>query len=148
MTTTTGPSYATAPNRVMHAGNGIDYAYRELGTGARPLVLLQHFRGNLENWDPPLVDALARERRVVAFDNVGIGATTGTTPNTMEQMAHDALFFIDALGSTSRHPRLLHRQLCSPGDRTHSARRGTSSCVGLLSATRGRRDAWVGPRGD
>jgi pimeloyl-ACP methyl ester carboxylesterase len=44
-----------------------------------------------------LVDALARERRVVAFDNVGIGATTGTTPNTMEQMAHDALFFIDAL---------------------------------------------------
>jgi len=97
MTTTTGLSYATAPNRVMHAGNGIDYAYRELGTGTRPLVLLQHFRGNLENWDPPLVDALAGERRVVAFDNVGIGATTGTTPNTMEQMAHDALFFIDAL---------------------------------------------------
>jgi pimeloyl-ACP methyl ester carboxylesterase len=97
MTTTTGLSYATAPNLVMHAGNGIDYAYRELGTGTRPLVLLQHFRGNLENWDPPLVDALARERRVVAFDNVGIGATTGTTPNTMEQMAHDALFFIDAL---------------------------------------------------
>jgi pimeloyl-ACP methyl ester carboxylesterase len=97
MTTTTGLSYATAPNRVMHAGNGIDYAYRELGTGTRPLVLLQHFRGNLENWDPPLVDALARERRVVAFDNVGIGDTTGTTPNTMEQMAHDALFFIDAL---------------------------------------------------
>jgi pimeloyl-ACP methyl ester carboxylesterase len=97
MTTTTGLSYATAPNRVMHAGNGIDYAYRELGTGTRPLVLLQHFRDNLENWDPPLVDALARERRVVAFDNVGVGATTGTTPNTMEQMAHDALFFIDAL---------------------------------------------------
>ncbi|MCU1700753.1 MAG: hypothetical protein JWR34_6816 [Mycobacterium sp.] len=97
MTTTTGPSYATAPSRVMHAGNGIDYAYRDLGAGTRPLVLLQHFRGNLENWDPPLVDALARERRVVAFDNVGIEATTGTTPNTMEQMAHDALFFIDAL---------------------------------------------------
>src|SRR5258705_9183270 len=97
MTTTTGLSYVIAPNRVMHAGNGIDYAYRELGTGRRPLVLLQHFRGNLENWDPPLVDALAQERRVVAFDNVGIGATTGKTPNTMEQMAHDALFFIDAL---------------------------------------------------
>jgi len=97
MTTTTGLSYATAPNRVIHAGNGINYAYRELGTGTSLLVLLQHFRGNLENWDPPLVDALARERRVVAFDNVGIGATTGTTPNTMEQMAHDALFFIDAL---------------------------------------------------
>jgi pimeloyl-ACP methyl ester carboxylesterase len=97
MTTTAGQSYATAPNRLMHASNGIDYAYREIGTGTIPLVLLQHFRGNLENWDPPLLDALASERRVTAFDNVGIGATTGTTPNTMEQMAHDALFFIDAL---------------------------------------------------
>src|SRR5271170_6562661 len=97
MTTTTAQSYATAPNRVMHAGNGIDYAYRELGTGTRPLVLLQHFRGNLENWDPPLVDALARERRVVAFDNVGVGGTTGTTPSTIEQMARDALAFIAGL---------------------------------------------------
>src|SRR5258705_10373124 len=97
MTTKAGPSYTTAPNRLMHASNGIDYAYREIGTGTIPLVLLQHFRGNLENWDPPLLDALASERRVTAFDNVGIGATTGTTPNTMEQMAHDALFFIDAL---------------------------------------------------
>jgi len=97
MTTTAGQSYTTAPNRLMHASNGIDYAYREIGTGTIPLVLLQHFRGNLENWDPPLLDALASERRVIAFDNVGIGATTGTTPNTMEQMAHDALFFIDAL---------------------------------------------------
>src|SRR6478752_3382856 len=97
MTTTAGQSYATAPNRLMHASNGIDYAYREIGTGTIPFVLLQHFRGNLENWDPPLLDALASERRVTAFDNVGIGATTGTTPNTMEQMAHDALFFIDAL---------------------------------------------------
>jgi pimeloyl-ACP methyl ester carboxylesterase len=100
MTTTAGQSYATAPNRLMHASNGIDYAYREIGTGTIPLVLLQHFRGNLENWDPPLPDALASERRVIAFDNVGIGATTGTTPNTMEQMAHDALFFIDARFST------------------------------------------------
>ena len=97
MTTTAGQSYATAPSRLMHASNGIDYAYREISTGTIPLVLLQHFRGNLENWDPPLLDALASERRVIAFDNVGIGATTGTTPNTMEQMAHDALFFIDAL---------------------------------------------------
>src|SRR6202051_999307 len=97
MTTTTGLSYATAPNRVMHAGNGIDYAYRELGTGTRPLVLLQHFRGNLENWDPPLVDALGAQRRVVAFDNVGVAATTGTTPDTMEQMARDAITFIAAL---------------------------------------------------
>src|SRR5262249_12568089 len=55
------------------AENGIEYAYRDLGGGDVPLVLLQHFRGNLDNWDPSLVDALAADRRVVAFDNVGVG---------------------------------------------------------------------------
>jgi pimeloyl-ACP methyl ester carboxylesterase len=97
MTTTTGISYGTVPNQVIHAGNGIDYAYREIGSGAVPLVLLQHFRGNLENWDPVLVDALAARQRVVAFDNVGVGATTGSTPDTIEQMARDAIAFIAAL---------------------------------------------------
>jgi pimeloyl-ACP methyl ester carboxylesterase len=62
-----------------------------------PLVLLQHFRGNLENWDPQLVAALASQRRVVAFDNAGVGGTTGTTPDTIEQMARDAIAFIAAL---------------------------------------------------
>ena len=97
MAATTVLSYGTAPIKVIHADIGIDYAYREIGSGAVPLVLLQHFRGNLENWDPPLVDALASQRRVVAFDNVGVGGTTGTTPSTIEQMARDALAFIAGL---------------------------------------------------
>jgi pimeloyl-ACP methyl ester carboxylesterase len=97
MTTVAGVSYGTARNKAIHADNGIEYAYREIGTGAVPLVLLQHFRGNLENWDPQLVDALACKRRIVAFDNLGVGATTGTTPSTIEQMARDALAFIAAL---------------------------------------------------
>jgi pimeloyl-ACP methyl ester carboxylesterase len=96
-TATTGLSYGTAPNQVIRANNGIDYAYREIGTGTVPLVLLQHFRGNLESWDHQLVDALATQRRVVAFDNVGVGATTGITPDTIEQMARDAIAFITAL---------------------------------------------------
>jgi pimeloyl-ACP methyl ester carboxylesterase len=69
------------------ADNGIEYAYRELGGGAVPLVSLQHFRANLDNWDPALVDALAADRRVVTFEDVGVGATTGKTPNTVEAMA-------------------------------------------------------------
>jgi pimeloyl-ACP methyl ester carboxylesterase len=97
MTITTELSYSTASNQVIHAENGIAYAYREIGSGTVPLVLLQHFRGNLDNWDPPLVDALATQRRVIAFDNAGVGATTGTTPDTIEQMARDAVAFIAAL---------------------------------------------------
>jgi pimeloyl-ACP methyl ester carboxylesterase len=99
MTTTTGLSYGTAPNQLIRAGNGIAYAYREIGSSTVPLVLLQHFRGNLENWDAQLVDALAAQRRVVAFDNAGVGATTGTTPDTIEQMARDAIAFIAALNA-------------------------------------------------
>jgi pimeloyl-ACP methyl ester carboxylesterase len=99
MTTTTGLSYGSAPNQLIRAGNGIDYAHREIGSSTVPLVLLQHFRGNLENWDPQLLDALAAQRRVVAFDNAGVGATTGTTPDTIEQMARDAIAFIATLNA-------------------------------------------------
>jgi pimeloyl-ACP methyl ester carboxylesterase len=79
------------------AGNAIEYAYRDPGESEVPLVLLQHFRGNLDNWDPALIDALAAERRVVTFDNVGVGASTGSTPNTVEAMAHDAIAFLEAM---------------------------------------------------
>ncbi|QIY72378.1 alpha/beta hydrolase [Streptomyces sp. RLB1-33] len=96
-------SYSGLPNERVKAANGIDYAYRDTGPtddGAGvPLVLLQHFRGNLDNWDPALIDALAPARRVIAFDNAGVGGSTGTTPNTADRMAHDAIAFIEAIGA-------------------------------------------------
>jgi pimeloyl-ACP methyl ester carboxylesterase len=85
-----GNSSSGLPNKLVRAANGIDYAYRDTGpqTGSNvPLVLLQHFRGNLDNWDPALIDALASGRRVITFDNAGVGGSTGSTPNTVEQMA-------------------------------------------------------------
>jgi pimeloyl-ACP methyl ester carboxylesterase len=91
-------TYSEIPNRLLSAANGIDYAHRESGEGAVPLVVLQHFRGNPGNWDPALIDALASTRRVVAFDNTGVGGSTGTTPDTVEQMARDAIAFLDAMG--------------------------------------------------
>jgi pimeloyl-ACP methyl ester carboxylesterase len=98
-TTTEMPTtYAEAATQRVSAGNGVEYAYRDVGASDVPLVLLQHFRGNLENWDTALVDALAAERRVVTFDNVGVAATTGTTPSTVEAMAHGAIAFVEALG--------------------------------------------------
>jgi pimeloyl-ACP methyl ester carboxylesterase len=96
-TTDRSTTYADAPTKGVTAENGIEYAYRDLGHGDVPLVLLQHFRGNLDNWDPALVDALAADHRVVAFDNVGVAATTGTTPNTIEAMAHGAIAFVEAM---------------------------------------------------
>jgi pimeloyl-ACP methyl ester carboxylesterase len=91
-------TYSQIPNKLVSAANGIDYVYRDVGEGPVPLVLLQHFRGNLDNWDPALIDALASSRRVVTFDNAGVGGSTGTTPNSVEQMAHDAIAFLAAMG--------------------------------------------------
>ena len=95
-TATPTGEYVAATTQVISAANGIDYAYRQVGEGTPALVLLQHFRGNLDNWDPELIDALARGRRVVTFDNAGVGGSTGTTPSTIAQMARDAIAFIEA----------------------------------------------------
>jgi len=92
-------TYVDAETQVLSAANGVDYAYRATGASdGSPLVALQHFRGNLDNWDPALIDALARGRQVVTFDNRGVAASSGRTPNTIAQMALDAIDFIDALG--------------------------------------------------
>jgi pimeloyl-ACP methyl ester carboxylesterase len=93
-------SQLTAPNRTVDGSNGVRYVYRRFGdgsAGAPPLVLFQHYRGNLDNWDPALVDALAATREVVLFDNAGVGGSTGATKRTVTAMAHDALRFIEAL---------------------------------------------------
>jgi pimeloyl-ACP methyl ester carboxylesterase len=101
MTDTTTMITSTGTTQTVRAANGIDYAYRRVGTaadGRPPLVLFQHFRGNLDNWDPALVAGLAAAgREVVLFDNTGVGATTGRTPSTVAQMAADAILFLEAL---------------------------------------------------
>jgi pimeloyl-ACP methyl ester carboxylesterase len=91
-------TYVDAETRVLRATNGVEYAYRATGAAdATPLVTLQHFRGSLDNWDPALIDALARGRRVITFDNRGVAASSGKTPSTIAQMALDAIDFIDGL---------------------------------------------------
>jgi len=90
--------YADCSTRDVTAPNDIVYTYRDVGAGEVPMVLLQHFRGNLDNWDPALIDELAAARRVVTFNNRGVASTSGLTPNTIEAMAQDAIAFIDALG--------------------------------------------------
>ncbi len=76
------------------------YAYRRFGSGAPPLVFLQHFTGTLDNWDPAVTDALAQGREVVLFENAGVGRSTGEVPDTIAGMAAHLLAFADALGLT------------------------------------------------
>jgi pimeloyl-ACP methyl ester carboxylesterase len=91
-------SYRDAPTRTVSAG-GVDFAYRELSSGPGvPVVFLTHLAAVLDNWDPRVVDGIAARHRVITFDNRGVGASTGSTPNTIQAMAEDAVTFIRALG--------------------------------------------------
>jgi len=91
-------SHKNAPTRAISAG-GVDFAYRELGpTTGVPVVFVTHLAAVLDNWDPRVVDGIATKHRVIMFDNRGVGATTGSTPNTIRAMAEDAVAFVRALG--------------------------------------------------
>ncbi|MEU6845460.1 alpha/beta hydrolase [Streptomyces sp. NPDC046716] len=100
MTTESIHSQITTPNLHVEAADGVTYRYRRFGRPAEsglPLVCLVHFRANLDNWDPEFVDTLAAEREVVLVDLAGVGGSTGTTPNTVEEMAYNAIAFLDAI---------------------------------------------------
>jgi pimeloyl-ACP methyl ester carboxylesterase len=91
-------SYAQAPTHTIAAG-GVTYAYRELGPkGGTPVVFLVHLAATLDNWDPRIVDPIAKHHHVIAFDNRGVGASSGQVPDSIEAMADDAYAFIKALG--------------------------------------------------
>jgi len=91
-------SYKDAPTRTLAAG-GVTFAYRELGpTTGVPVIFLTHLAATLDNWDPRVVDGIAAQHRVITFDNRGVGASTGSTPDTIRAMARDAIAFIRALG--------------------------------------------------
>src|ERR687897_1995612 len=91
-------TWQNAPTHTINAG-GVEFAYRQLGpsTGV-PVVFLTHLAAVLDNWDPRVVDGIAAEHRVITFDNRGVGASSGSTPTTIEAMASDAVSFIRALG--------------------------------------------------
>jgi pimeloyl-ACP methyl ester carboxylesterase len=93
-------SQLTAENRSVQI-DGDSFVYRRFGndqTDAPPLIGLQHFRGNLDSWDPALVDRLAQDREVILLDNRGVAGSTGVVPDNVTDMARDVLAFIDALG--------------------------------------------------
>jgi pimeloyl-ACP methyl ester carboxylesterase len=94
-----GASWKTVPTQTISAG-GVQFAYRELGkhNGGTPVVFLTHLAAVLDNWDPRVIDGIAAKHHVIAFDNRGIGASSGSPSRSIEQMADDAITFIQAMG--------------------------------------------------
>jgi pimeloyl-ACP methyl ester carboxylesterase len=91
-------TWKDTPTQTINVG-GVEFAYRQLGpaTGV-PVVFLTHLAAVLDNWDPRVVDGIAAKHRVITFDNRGVGASSGSTPTTIQEMARDAVTFIRALG--------------------------------------------------
>jgi pimeloyl-ACP methyl ester carboxylesterase len=91
-------AWKDVPTKSVDVG-GTKFVYRDLGadTGA-PVIFLNHLAAELDRWDPRVVDGIAARHRVIAFDNRGIGASEGSTPNSVAAMARDAVAFIGALG--------------------------------------------------
>ncbi len=92
-------NWSNAATQTVSAG-GVDFAYRELGkhNGGTPVVFLNHLAAVLDNWDPRVVDGIAATHHVVVFDNRGVGASSDSSPDSIEGMADDAITFIKAMG--------------------------------------------------
>ena len=72
-------------------------------TKGRAAAVLQHFTGTLDNWDPAIVDVLARDREIILFDNAGVGRSGGQVPTSIAHMAQHVLHFVDALSIDRLH---------------------------------------------
>lgn len=91
-------TWKNVPTRTIAVG-GVPFVYRELGPDSGvPVIFLHHLMAVLDDWDPRIIDGIAAQRRVIAFDNRGVGASGGSVPDTIEEMGRDAIAFIRALG--------------------------------------------------
>jgi pimeloyl-ACP methyl ester carboxylesterase len=91
-------SHVSARTEFVQAGD-IRYAYRQFGASdGTPLVLLQHFRGGMDHWDPLVTDGFAASRPVILFDNAGVARSSGQTPATVEEMADHVASFVRGMG--------------------------------------------------
>ena len=82
----------------------LEICYEIHGTGY-PIVLIMGFTGNMDWWDPELIDALSQKYRVLTFDNRGAGRTE--TPEegdfSCEMFADDTSTLMDALDIERAH---------------------------------------------
>ncbi|KUJ18303.1 alpha/beta-hydrolase [Mollisia scopiformis] len=117
--------------------NGTKLAYRRLGASVGiPLVMMMHFRGNMDWWDPALINALAKSRPIILMDNAGIGKSEGEIPTTLHGWAEHLIALVQALkvhqidllgfsmgGGAAQHvalaaPKGMVRRLIIAGSRT------------------------------
>ena len=84
------------PVKKVHVGD-IDIAYKVFGKGD-PILLISPAQGDMNLWDPSLLNVLSSNHTVIVFDNRGVGnTTTGNEPFSIQQFAIDTAGLLDAL---------------------------------------------------
>jgi pimeloyl-ACP methyl ester carboxylesterase len=90
-------THETARKQLVQVGD-VEFAYRRFGRrGSLPLLFLNYFAANMDDWDPKVTNAFAAEREVILLDNAGVGGSSGETPSTVAAMTTDCVEFCRAL---------------------------------------------------
>jgi pimeloyl-ACP methyl ester carboxylesterase len=90
-------THETAPTQRVQAGNVL-FAYRRFGPqGGIPLLLLNYFAANLDNWDPTITNGFAAERDVIIVDYPGMGSSSGEMPSTVAALTKACVEFCRAI---------------------------------------------------
>ncbi|HXN74402.1 MAG TPA: alpha/beta hydrolase [Candidatus Acidoferrales bacterium] len=96
-------THETVPTQFVET-NGIRYAFRRFGkAGTIPLLFLGYFNSNMDGWDPDVTNSLAADHEVILFDNAGVGASGGNTPNLVAEMTKHCVAFCRGLGLKQIH---------------------------------------------
>jgi pimeloyl-ACP methyl ester carboxylesterase len=98
-------THQTARTQFVQVGDA-RFAYRRFGQrGGLPLLFLNYFAANMDEWDPKVTNGFAAERDVILFDNAGVGTSSGETPSTVAAMTFGSarLLLMAALFMTGRH---------------------------------------------
>lgn len=91
--------YINVPTKTIVTPENKTFAYREIGApSAVPVIGLIHLSGNLDNWDPSVIDGIAQEHRLILPDYQGVGGSGGKAAKTIQGMAQEIREFIHALG--------------------------------------------------
>ncbi|KAK3368565.1 Alpha/Beta hydrolase protein [Podospora didyma] len=96
-------THQTAKTQYLSIPSGSTLAYRRLGTGSpgTPLLILTHFRGVMDLFDPLLLNTLAATRSIITVDYSGVGLSTGPVATSVHQSADNILSFLSLLGDVT-----------------------------------------------
>ncbi|KAK1756329.1 alpha/beta-hydrolase [Echria macrotheca] len=93
-------THQTAKTQFAAHPNGTTFAYRRLGTSSgTPLLVLTHFRGVMDKFDPLVLNGLAARRAVITVDYAGVGQSTGgRVATSVAESADDIILFLGLIG--------------------------------------------------